>query len=83
MKKKFLLLTFSVLLYLLSQATGFTVNGVAYTITDAAIKTVSIGNGSSPAIDKNTSGPFTIPTQVSNGTETYTVTSIGDMAFWN
>ena len=83
MKKRILLLTISVLLGLLSRATGFTVNGVAYTITDAANKTVSVGDGLSPAIDVSTSGAFTIPGQVSNGTETYTVTSIGVYCFYS
>jgi hypothetical protein len=83
MKKRILLLTISVLMGFLSRATAFTVDGIAYTVTDAANKTVSVGDGSSPSIDQKTSGAFTVPAQVFYGTETYTVTYIGKKAFEN
>jgi hypothetical protein len=65
-------------------ATDFTVNGVAYTITDAANRMVAVGTGIvySPAIDNTTSGAITIPQSVAFNGETYTVTSIADFAFY-
>jgi hypothetical protein len=79
------LLLFIVLLFgLQGWATTFTVNGVTYTITDAANKTVAIGTGveNQAAISASTAGAFTIPSSVSYNADSYTVTAIGNYAFY-
>ena len=82
MKKK--LLFFVILLLSINVwATDFTVGGVAYSISNTSLKTVSIGTGSTtPAINKSTSGNFSIPASISSGGITYAVTSIGPYAFY-
>ena len=59
-------------------ATTFTVDGLTYTVTDATELTVSVSSGSSA------SGAVTIPSTVTNGGTTYTVTAIdGDAFYYN
>jgi len=79
------LLLFTVLLFgLQGWATTFTVDGVTYTITDATNKTVAIGTeASTAAISKSTAGAFTIPSSVSYNADNYTVTGIGNYAFYH
>jgi hypothetical protein len=66
-------------------ATDFTVNGVAYTITDAANRKVAVGTGTAltSAIDIATSGTFIIPSSVNYGGTNFSVTSISNSAFKN
>ncbi|MCB9002059.1 MAG: leucine-rich repeat protein [Bacteroidales bacterium] len=81
--KKNVLLFLAFFLSLGAWATDFTVDGVAYTITDATNKYVSIGTGSNaPAIGTSTVGAFTIPSSVSYNDITYSVTAIGGYAFY-
>lgn len=54
----------------------FTADGLTYTITSPM--TVQVGTGVSPI---SVSGTVVIPSVVSNGTESYTVTSVGINAF--
>ena len=71
-------------LILRAWATDFTVNGVAYTITDTINHTVAIGTGSdNAAISTSTSGTFSIQSSVNYNSVTYKVTSVGDWAFWS
>jgi len=81
--KKLLFLLLSGLLTQSIQADDFNVDGIAYTITDAANHTVSIGTGGIwyPAINSATIGSFTIPSTVAYNGITYSVTSIGSSAF--
>lgn len=82
---KRILLLFSVLSLMLSAwATSFTVNGVAYNITNSTSHTVGIGTGTvTAAVDKlTTAGVFTIPSSVAYGGITYSVTSVGPYAFY-
>jgi hypothetical protein len=82
MKKK--LLSFAILLLSFNAwATDFTVGGVAYSITNASLKTVSVGTGTTTAaISTSTSGNFTIPASVSYGGTTYAVTALDPFAFY-
>jgi hypothetical protein len=84
MNKKLLLLFTVLILTLSARATDFTVNSVAYTITDATNKTVAIGTGSNtPAISTYTNGTFAIPSSVIDNGITYTVTAVGNYALYN
>lgn len=56
---------------------------VSYKVTaEGETNTVQVGDGSNRAIDIMTSGAITIPDTVTNNGITYTVTSIGDSAFF-
>lgn len=81
--KKFTLLLFALFFTLSSWATDFTINGVAYTITDTTNHYVAIGTGIATfsGVSSSTTGTFTIPSSVTYNNNTYTVTSIGTYAF--
>ena len=81
--KKITLFLFTLCFTLSAWATVFTVNGVTYTITDATNNFVTIGNGNSAAISTSSNGVFTIPSSVSYNSVTYSVTAIGNYAFYN
>ena len=59
-------------------ATTFTVGNLKYTVTDEENHCVSVEKGSSAP-----TGELKIPSQVKHKATTYTVTSIGDYAFYN
>lgn len=78
-------LLFSLVILLVSTnswATDFTIGIASYTITNSSTHTVSIGTGGlDPAISINTSGVFSIPSSVSYGGITYSVTGMSRDAF--
>ena len=57
-------------------ATTFEIGNLKYKVTDETNHYVSVGKGSTAL-----TGELTIPSTVTNGSTTYTVTSIGDWAF--
>ena len=79
MKHNYLKHMFTALLLLVAtvaSAQDFEVDGIYYNITDATNKTVEVARS-------NYTGSITIPVQVTNNKVTYTVTSIGSLAFYN
>ncbi len=58
----------------------FTDDGITYLVTSAS--TVQVGDGSEACMSTSTAGAVTIPSQVTVGGVTYSVTSIGDYAFY-
>ena len=60
---------------------NFTVDNINYTITDAANLEVAVATGSCAAVQEN--GSLTIPENVTHNGMTYTVTSIGEEAFYS
>ena len=85
--KKFLiwLLTLIITLPAVAQTFSYTYKGktLSYTVIDEVAKTCKTKNGESYAVNPGNvvSGALEIPSTVSNGTNTYSVVSIGDYAF--
>lgn len=78
MKKFYMVLAAMLtLLCAVSTAQDFTVGGIAYNILSSDEKTVEV-----TAIEGGYEGEITIPTQVTYGNVNYSVTSIGERAFW-
>ena len=63
-----------------AKAYDFTVGGIYYNITDATNKKVAVTYN--VRYSASYTGAVTIPTQVTNGVNTYSVTGIGDFAFY-
>ena len=75
------LLTFIIALLAATGAwaqTTFTVNNLKYTVTDAATHTVEL-----TGYETEPEGALTIPATVTNESTEYSVTSIGNKAFYN
>lgn len=81
MNKNLLLAIFTVIATQAS-ALDFTHEGINYTILDEAAKTVATKAGSSTAAGSEVSGEIVIPSIVSDGTNSYTVTAIGNKSFY-
>ena len=67
---------------------SFKSEGITFRVTSTNPKEVQVGEGTSSsgyvAIDKNTEGPLTIPSNVmGNDGNSYSVTSIGERAFYD
>ena len=58
-------------------AYDFEVNGIYYNVIDETSKTVEVTSG-----DNKYSGSITIPTSVTHNGISYSVTEIGEEAFW-
>ena len=79
--KQLLLCLLALLSCITAHAYDFKVNGIYYGITNANAKTVEVTNDTGDFNSQSYSGDITIPSSVSYGGATYTVTSIGDNAF--
>lgn len=67
-----------------SSARVFTQDGITYQVTGAETARVGTGETFDTAVDLSVTGAnVTIPTAVSDGTTTYTVTAVGAYAFYN
>ena len=80
--KQLLLCLLALLSCITAHAYDFKVNGIYYDITDANAKTVEVTNETGDSNSQSYSGDITIPSSVSYGGSTYTVTSIGSHAFF-
>ena len=78
MKRFFTLLFAAMLAGQVWAATTFTIGNLYYTVTDETNHYVSVGTGSGLT---NPTGALSIPSTVTNGSTTYTVTSINDYSF--
>jgi hypothetical protein len=77
--KKLLLLTLTFFLPISVNAYDFSIDGICYTITSETDFTVEVArNNSTPY-----SGEIVIPEQVTKNSQTYTVTGVGEQAFFN
>ena len=87
MRQRFILLLLALTLHIGSWAAlgvgdTFTVDGITYKVTSTSPKEVAVGDGESPAINRNTTGTFEIPSLVKDtNSDEYSVTSIGRKAF--
>lgn len=85
MKKSFLLPLFAVIA-LSSTARDFEFEGISYTVLDETAKTVmtkaATKDGTTIVAGNNVSGDITIPATVSDGENTFTVTTIGKQSFY-
>ena len=82
--KKHLLLLFAALLPLVASAHDFYENGIYYNITSETDKTVEVTyrGDSYGSYDDEYSGSITVPATVTHNGVAYSVTSIGDYAFY-
>ena len=81
--KKSILLFFAALLPLVTNADDFEVDGIYYNITSEADKTAEVTYKGDDYWDYDEySGSITIPATVTHNSVTYSVTSIGDYAFY-
>ena len=87
MKQDYLKHLFTILLLLCATAVtahDFEVGGIYYNITDAVAKTVAVTykGGNSTSYSNEYSGAATIPASVTYNGSTYSVTTIGNYAFY-
>ncbi len=75
--RRFLVLSLTTMLVEQVWAATFEINNLKYTVTDETKHYVSVGKGST-----SPTGVLEIPSTVKNGSTTYTVTSIGNNAFY-
>lgn len=79
---KILLLPLFTIIAIQASALGFTYEGINYTILDEAAKTVVTKAGTSTAAGSEVSGEIVIPSIVSDGINSYTVSGIGNKSFY-